>query len=252
MLKSIFPIVAAALLLGACSQTPPPPPPAPPAQRAMAPSQMPPATVYFGTDRSTLSPESTATIQQVAANYKTTANATVTLTGHADTVGAPDYNMALAQRRTDAVRNALVGEGVPAAAITTTGQGEASLPVQTADNVDEERNRSVDIAVVGAVPVARSNDAAYCAALSRTVSRLPDLAGRRGGRRRHGPVPGRQYGGGHSRARGQADDGQDSAAAAHLTLISRGAPDRKRPGAPDGLTELARCAARDRAPNVRP
>jgi hypothetical protein len=167
MLKSIFPIVAAALLLGACSQTPPPPP-APPAQRAMAPRQMPPATVYFGTGSSTLSPESMATIRQIAANYKTTANATVTLTGHTDTVGSQDLNMALSQRRADAVRNALVREGVPAAAITTGGQGEASLPVQTADNVDERRNRSVDIAVVVPVPVARTGmtDAEYCAALS--------------------------------------------------------------------------------------
>jgi hypothetical protein len=167
MLKSIFPIVAAALLLGACSQTPPPPP-APPPQRAMAPSQMPPATVYFGTGSSTLSPESRATIQQVAANYKTTANATVTLTGHTDTVGSQDVNMALSQRRADAVRNALVRQGVPAAAITTAAQGEASLPVQTADNVDERQNRSVAIAVVAPVPMARAGmtDAEYCAALS--------------------------------------------------------------------------------------
>jgi OmpA family len=170
MLQSLFPIVAAALLLGACSQTPPPPPPAPPAQRAMVPSQMPPATVYFATGSSTLSPESMATIQQVAANYKTAANATVTLTGHTDTVGSPDVNMTLSQRRADAVRNALVRGGVPAASITTAGQGEASLPVQTADNVDERRNRSVDIAVVVPVPVARTGmtDAEYCAALSRT------------------------------------------------------------------------------------
>src|SRR3984893_7750961 len=169
MLKSIFPIVAAALLLGACSQTPPPPP-APPPQRAMAPRQMPPSTVYFGTGSSTLSPESMATIQQVGANYKTTANATVTLTGHTDTVGSQDLNMALSQRRADAVRNALVRQGVPAAAITAGGQGEASLPVQTADNVDERQNRSVAIAVVAPVPVARAGmtDAEYCAALSRT------------------------------------------------------------------------------------
>ena len=169
MLKSLFPVVAVALLLGACSQTPPPPP-APPAQRAMAPRQMPPVTVYFASGSSTLSPESMATIQQVAANYKTTANATVTLTGHTDTVGSQDVNMALSQRRTDAVRNALVRGGVPAAAITGGGQGEASLPVQTADNVDERRNRSVDIAVVVPVPAARTGmtDAEYCAALSRT------------------------------------------------------------------------------------
>ena len=170
MLRFLFSVVAATLLLGACSQTPPPPPPAPPAQRAMAPSQMPPATVYFATGSSTLSPESMATIQQVAADYKTTANATVTLSGHTDTVGSPDVNMALSQRRADAVRNALVRAGVPAAAITAGGQGEASLPVQTADNVDERQNRSVAITVVAPIPMARTgmSDAEYCAALSRT------------------------------------------------------------------------------------
>lgn len=166
MLKSLFPVVAAALLLGACSQTPqqaaaPPPPP------AMAPRAMPPATVYFDTGSSTLSPQAMTSIQQVGANYKATGNATVALTGHTDTVGAPDLNMTLAQRRADAVRNALVREGVPAAAITTVAQGEASLPVQTADNVDERRNRSVDIAVVGQTMArAGMSDAEYCAALS--------------------------------------------------------------------------------------
>jgi hypothetical protein len=67
MLKSLYPIVAAALLLGACNQTPQQtaaPPPAP----MMAPRSMPPATVYFATGSSTLSAESMATIQQVAAN----------------------------------------------------------------------------------------------------------------------------------------------------------------------------------------
>ena len=157
MLKSLYPVVVAALLLGACSQTPPPPP-APPPQRAMAPSQMPPATVYFASGSATLSQESMATIQQVAANYRTTGNATVTLTGHTDTVGSPDFNMALSQRRADAVRNALVREGVPAAAISGGGQGEASLPVQTADNVDERRNRSVDIAVVGQIGDSHRHD----------------------------------------------------------------------------------------------
>jgi outer membrane protein OmpA-like peptidoglycan-associated protein len=169
MLKSLFPVVAAALLLGACNQTPPPPQAAaPPAQRAMASRQMAPATVYFDTGSSSLSPQSMTTIRQVAADSKTTGNATVTLSGHTDTVGSQDFNMALSQRRADAVRNALVREGVPAAAITTGAQGEASLPVQTADNVDERRNRSVDIAVVGQMARAGMTDAEYCAALSRT------------------------------------------------------------------------------------
>ena len=102
------------------------------------------------------------------ANYKTTANATVTLTGHTDTVGSQELNMALSQHRADAVRNALVHEGVPAAAITAGGHSEASLPVQTADNVNERRNRSVDITVVGQMARTGMTDAEYCAALSRT------------------------------------------------------------------------------------
>jgi hypothetical protein len=168
MLKSLFSLVAAALLLGACNPTPPPPPPPPP-QRAMAPSPMPPTTVYFATGSSALSPEAMSSIQQVAANYKTMGNASVTLTGHTDTVGSPDLNMALSQRRAAAVRNALVRQGVPATAITGGGQGEASLPVQTADNVDERRNRSVDITVVGQTMTRTGmTDAEYCAALSRT------------------------------------------------------------------------------------
>jgi outer membrane protein OmpA-like peptidoglycan-associated protein len=172
MLKSLFPVVAAALLLGACNQTPSPQAAAPPAQRVMAPRQMAPATVYFDTGSSTLSPQAMASIQRVAANYKTTGNATVTLTGHTDTVGSQDFNLALAQRRADAVRNALVREGVPAAAITTAAQGEASLPVQTADNVDERRNRSVDIAVAGQMARTGMSDAEYCAALSATYRDL--------------------------------------------------------------------------------
>ena len=145
MLKSLIPALAAALLLGACNE--PPQAAAPPAPPPTVARQMPPATVYFDSGSATLSQQAMASIRQVAADYRTTGNATVTLTGHTDTVGSPDYNMTLSQRRADAVRNALVREGVPAAAITTGGQGEANLPVQTADNVDERTNRSVDIAV---------------------------------------------------------------------------------------------------------
>jgi OOP family OmpA-OmpF porin len=114
MLKSLFPVLAAALLLGACNPAPPQAA-APPTQRGTTLRQMPPATVYFDTGSSTLSPQAMVSIQQVAADYKTTGNATVNLAGHADTVGSQDLNMALAQRRADAVRNALVREGVPAA-----------------------------------------------------------------------------------------------------------------------------------------
>jgi hypothetical protein len=66
------------------------------------------------------------------------------------------------------VKDALQRNGVPAAAILTGGVGEQNLPVPTADNVPERRNRSVDIAIARQ---ALMSDADYCQALSVTYRR---------------------------------------------------------------------------------
>ena len=72
MLNSIIPVVAAALLLGACNRRAA-------GHRAAGSAvrwrrrPMPPATVYFDSGSATLSQKATATIQQVAANYRTAA-----------------------------------------------------------------------------------------------------------------------------------------------------------------------------------
>jgi len=69
----------------------------------------------------------------------------IAVTGHTDTSGAPAYNMALSLRRANAVKDALVREGIAAAAIAVTGRGETQLLVQTGDNVREPQNRRVEI-----------------------------------------------------------------------------------------------------------
>jgi hypothetical protein len=76
-------------------------------------------------------------------------------------------NLALSQQRAQAVTDGLVAAGVPATSINSTGTGEASLPVQTGDNVNEQRNRSVDITVARIFRrgAAGMTDAEYCAAL---------------------------------------------------------------------------------------
>jgi outer membrane protein OmpA-like peptidoglycan-associated protein len=116
---------------------PPPPAPAP----AAAPSFM----VFFDWDRSDLSAQAMQTLQQVAAAYKQRGSARVVATGHADRSGPDDYNMALSLRRANAVKNALVSNGVPAAAISVVGRGESQPLVQTADGVREPQNRRVEI-----------------------------------------------------------------------------------------------------------
>ncbi|MGQ3300958.1 OmpA family protein [Reyranella sp.] len=119
----------------------PPPPPPPPAVEP--PSFM----VFFDWDRSNLSAQALNTIKQAAGAYKTKGNARITATGHTDTSGSESYNMALSLRRANAVKDALLREGVPATAIAVVGRGEQGLLVQTGPNVREPQNRRVEIVI---------------------------------------------------------------------------------------------------------
>ena len=123
---------------GSAPAAPPPPPPA-----VAPPSYM----VFFDWDRSNLSAQALNTIKQAAQAFKTKGNARITATGHTDTSGSEQYNMALSLRRANAVKDALVREGVPATAITVIGRGEQGLLVQTGPNVREPQNRRVEIVI---------------------------------------------------------------------------------------------------------
>jgi len=114
-------------------------PPAPPP--VAAPSFM----VFFDWDRSNLSQQALNTIKQAADAYKSKGSARITATGHTDTSGPANYNMALSLRRANAVKDALVRDGVPATAISVVGKGETDLLVPTGDGVREPQNRRVVI-----------------------------------------------------------------------------------------------------------
>ncbi|MBV8393499.1 MAG: OmpA family protein [Alphaproteobacteria bacterium] len=115
------------------------PPPAP------APVAAPSFMVFFDWDRSDLSAQAVNTIHQVSAAFKQKGSARVTATGHTDRSGPDDYNMALSLRRANAVKDALVRDGVPATAISVIGRGESQPLVPTADGVREPQNRRVEI-----------------------------------------------------------------------------------------------------------
>ena len=122
---------------------PPPPPPTPQAAPVAPPSFM----VFFDWDRANLSEQALTTIRQAANAYKQKGNARVTATGHTDTSGTEAYNMALSLRRANAVKDALVREGVAATNISVLGRGEQGLLVQTGPNVREPQNRRVEIVI---------------------------------------------------------------------------------------------------------
>lgn len=119
----------------------PPPPPAP------APTTRQSYIVFFDFDRADITPPAMQTIQQAAASAKSGNRTSLTVTGHADRSGSDAYNMALSMRRANAVKDALVRQGIPASSMQVVARGEGEPLVPTADGVREPQNRRVEIVI---------------------------------------------------------------------------------------------------------
>ena len=103
--------------------------------------------LYFVTGRDELTDESKAELNQVLTEIRKRPVPDVLLIGHTDTVGTTESNDALSRLRAEKVRDVLVQAGIKADRIEVTGRGERELLVPTADNVEEPRNRGVEINV---------------------------------------------------------------------------------------------------------
>jgi outer membrane protein OmpA-like peptidoglycan-associated protein len=102
-----------------------------------------PARVYFEFDRATLRTGDRETLHLIALFLTSHPAISVKLIGHADQTGPAGYNLGLGQRRAGAVKAFLLGEGVPAAQITSaTSVGETGA---TAVAAEMWRDRSVEI-----------------------------------------------------------------------------------------------------------
>ena len=112
---------------------------------------LPPApahfTLYFQFDSEELTTESGKLVAQVQQSVKTYPAPQVAVVGHTDTTGAATANIGLGLRRAEVVRTRLIEAGVDRSAIVVTSHGEATPLVPTADNVNEPKNRRVDITV---------------------------------------------------------------------------------------------------------
>jgi outer membrane protein OmpA-like peptidoglycan-associated protein len=120
------------------AQAPPPPPPA----DAGSPSEF---IIFFGHNKAELTPAAMDVVREAASAAKEDGIANVKLVGHADRSGSDTYNQALSLRRANAVKSALVREGVTESTIVVDGRGESDPMVPTADGVREPQNRRVNI-----------------------------------------------------------------------------------------------------------
>ena len=103
--------------------------------------------LYFITAKDELTAESTSDLDKVLLDMRTRPVPDIVVTGHTDTVGTGEYNDKLSMQRAERVKGFLTGIGIPGDRIQTAGRGERELLVPTADNVDEPRNRRVEINV---------------------------------------------------------------------------------------------------------
>jgi peptidoglycan-associated lipoprotein len=131
--------------------TPAPPPPPPPAPREAPPRPLtedeifarkslddlnndkPLADAFFALDSAQIGDDQKPALQKDADWMKRWSSTKVMVEGHADSRGTPEYNLALGERRANAVRAYLVNLGVGTDRITIVSKGKEA-PVCTEEN----------------------------------------------------------------------------------------------------------------------
>lgn len=102
-----------------------------------------------GTD---LSGGGTQILRALAVTLRHYDHTALQIAGYTDTTGSPDKNAEVSDRRAKAVAASLASDGVPGARMSAQGYGEASPRVKTGENVNEPRNRRIEIRIT-ATPV---------------------------------------------------------------------------------------------------
>ena len=97
--------------------------------------------VFFAYDSSELSPDAQRVLQRQATFLRGAPATSLTIEGHADERGTREYNLALGDRRANAVRDFLVARGVPADHLRTFSYGKERPQVAGHDEATWAQNR---------------------------------------------------------------------------------------------------------------
>ncbi|MEQ8166231.1 MAG: peptidoglycan-associated lipoprotein Pal [Alphaproteobacteria bacterium] len=97
--------------------------------------------VFFDFDRYNIDGEAEDTLKAQAAWLESNPSVTVTVEGHADERGTREYNLALGERRANAVKNYLVALGIDDGRITTISYGKERPAVEGSNEAAWAKNR---------------------------------------------------------------------------------------------------------------
>ena len=128
--------------------TPPPPPPAP------EPVKIVLEDIHFDFDEATLTKEALDILDSNIKTLKDNPGINVQIEGHTCAHGAEDYNMALGERRANAVKEYLENQGIDAGRMTTISYGETRLAMpeiptpKNKNSIEAKTNRRVHFEVI--------------------------------------------------------------------------------------------------------
>lgn len=104
-------------------------------------------TVYFDFDSYVIKPQFQTVIEVQAKRLAANRATKMTLAGHTDELGGREYNLALGQKRAEAVKRALILLGGTEAQLEAVSYGKEKPAMQGGGDAAGEKNRRVEVAV---------------------------------------------------------------------------------------------------------
>jgi outer membrane protein OmpA-like peptidoglycan-associated protein len=104
-----------------------------------------PSDITFAVNSATIQPQFASTLNTISQTLAEYSDTLIDVTGHADSTGSDDYNMALSERRAQSVQNALQDRGIQPARIVAAGRGETQPIADNGTAAGRQQNRRVEI-----------------------------------------------------------------------------------------------------------
>ena len=118
------------------------------AANAMTSGPLAKRIIYFDFDKSEIKPEFADTVSAHARNLTSHPNLKMKLEGNTDERGTREYNIGLGERRAQAVRRALMLQGVAESQLTTVSFGAERPAVEGDDEAAWSQNRRVELVYI--------------------------------------------------------------------------------------------------------
>lgn len=112
---------------------------------AAVPANLRGTIIYFGFDSFDIAPEGLSLIDAHAGFLNANRGRSISVEGHADERGGREYNLALGQKRAEAVRRRLTSLGVADGQIEAVSFGKEKPAVQGSSEAAYEKNRRAEI-----------------------------------------------------------------------------------------------------------